>query len=70
MSESERFCDLLSQMLKDSAEMKIAFYTGLGIKEPYFYDIISGKVNPLPPEKQFVIIKILKPNLDTCKKFY
>lgn len=70
MSEPERFCDLLSQMLKDSGKTKIAFYTELGIKKPYFYDIISGKVNPPPPEKQFAIIKILKPNLDTCKKFF
>ena len=27
------------------------FYTALGIKKPYFYDILSGKVNPPPPRQ-------------------
>lgn len=57
-------------MLKDSKKTHISFYTELGIKKPYFYDILKGKVNPPPPEKQFAIIKILKPDLETCKEFF
>jgi hypothetical protein len=70
LSEQKRFCDLLSQMLKDSKKTHVSFYTELGIKKPYFYDILKGKVNPPPPEKQFAIIKILKPNLKTCTEFF
>ena len=37
------------------------FYNKLGIKKPYFYDIIGGKINPSPPETQIRILGILKP---------
>lgn len=70
MNGQKRFCDLLSQMLKDSKKTHISFYTDLGIKKSYFYDILKGKVNPPPSEKQFSIIKILKPDLETCKEFF
>ncbi len=65
-----RFCDLLAQLLKEKPMTHSAFYTELGIKKPYFYDILSGKVNPPPSEKQFAIIKILKPDDETCKMLF
>jgi hypothetical protein len=70
LSEKKRFCDLLSEMLKDYGKSHTAFYTELGIKKPYFYDILKGKVNPPPPEKQFKIIKILKPDPKTREEFF
>jgi hypothetical protein len=70
LSEQKRFCDLLSEMLKGYGKSHIVFYTELGIKKPYFYDILKGKVNPPPPEKQFKIIKILKPNPKICEEFF
>lgn len=70
MSESKRFCDLLSDMLKSYEKSHTAFYTELGIKKPYFYDILSGKTNPPPPEKQFKIVQILKPKPKICEQFF
>lgn len=57
-------------MLQDYDKSHVAFYTELGIKKPYFYDILKGKVNPPPPEKQFKIIKILNPKPDICEEFF
>lgn len=70
MSKQKTFCDLLSEMLKDYEKSHTAFYTELGIKKPYFYDILKGKVNPPPPDKQFKIIKILKPKPKICEEFF
>ena len=56
-----RFCKLLAQMIKESNISNVKFYTELGIKKPYFYDILSGKVNPPPPDRQFAMLRILKP---------
>ena len=40
----------------------VKFYTALGIKKPYFYDILGGKVNPPPPpNRQFAMLPLLKP---------
>ncbi len=60
--EYDRFCDLLCDMIKSAEMTHIDFYTKLGIKKPYFYDILKGNTNPPPPEKQFKMIEILKPN--------
>lgn len=70
MSKQKRFCDLLSEMLNEYDKSHIAFYTELGIKKPYFYDILKGKVNPPPSEKQFKIIKILRPKPNICEEFF
>lgn len=70
MSKQRRFCDLLSEMLRDYEKSHTAFYTELGIKKPYFYDILRGKANPPPPDKQFKIIKILKPKPKICEEFF
>ena len=70
MSAQKRFCDLLSKMLKVHNKSHVAFYTELGITKPYFYDILKGKVNPPPPEKQFKIIKILKPKSKIREEFF
>ena len=64
--EYNRFCDLLSDMIKTAKMTHTDFYTKLGIKKPYFYDILKGKTNPPPPQKQFKIIEILSPK-DTGK---
>lgn len=57
----DRFCDLLSDMIKSAKMTHIDFYTKLGIKKPYFYEILKGNTNPPPPEKQFKMIEILNP---------
>ena len=50
---------LLTDLIKKSGLTQVDFYSQLEITKPYFYDIISGKSNPPPPEMQIKIIKIL-----------
>lgn len=52
---------LLTQIIKEKNMTQAKFYNELGIGKPYFYDIISGKINPPPPETQLRILKLLKP---------
>lgn len=66
----KRYCEILSEAIAESGKSKIAFYTELGIKKAYFYDIIKGKVNPPPREKQLEIIRILSPNINICIKLF
>ena len=70
MLSEKKFCDLLSEMIRQQGKSHTAFYTELGIKKPYFYDILKGKANPPPPEKQFRIIRILKPKPHICEEFF
>lgn len=58
--EYSSFGDMLKHMIKLSEMSQICFYTELGITKPYFYDILSGKVNPPPPKVQFKMANILK----------
>lgn len=51
---------LLVDLIKSKNMSQVEFYQLLGIKKPYFYDIISGKSNPPPPKMQLKIIKILQ----------
>lgn len=66
----KRFCEVLSEMLNTSKMSRVAFYTEVGIKKSYFYDIISGKVNPPPAEKQFAMIRVLKPKSEIRNEFF
>ena len=66
MIAQKRYCDILSETIKQSGKTRIAFYSELGIKKAYFYDIIKGKVKPPPRDKQLEIIRILNPDNDIC----
>ena len=57
-------------MIKEANLSNIKFYTTLGIKKPYFYDILSGKVNPPPPERQFAMLKLLNPTEEQRNLFF
>jgi len=59
---------LLTKLIKDNNITQSDFYTKLGIKKPYFYDIISGKINPPPPETQLKILEILHPKEEDRKR--
>lgn len=58
--EYSSFGDMLKHLIKLSEMSQICFYTKLGITKPYFYDILSGKVNPPPPKIQFKMADILR----------
>ena len=47
-------------LVKLSGMTQIEFYTKANIKKPYFYDIVNGKVNPPPRERQYDIVKLLQ----------
>lgn len=70
VDNSMKFCNLLAQMIKDANLSNVKFYTALGIKKPYFYDILSGKVNPPPPDRQFAMIRLLKPKPEQIELFF
>ena len=71
MATSDKsFGQLLDEMISKSEYSNREFYEKLKIKKVYFYDIIKGRMKPPPAEKQFEIIKILKPTDDTCRQFF
>lgn len=70
VDDSIKFCNLLAQMIKEANLSNVRFYTALGIKKPYFYDILSGKVNPPPPDRQFAMIKLLNPTEEQRELFF
>ena len=49
-------------MIKQTGISQSAFYSAVEITKPYFYDILSGKVNPPPPDVQYKMLENL--NLD------
>lgn len=59
---------VLVDLIKKSGMSQGEFYEKLNIRKPYFYDIICGKTNPPPPEKQLEIIKILEPKKEDREK--
>lgn len=71
MATSDKsFGQLLDKMISESEYSNREFYEKLKIKKVYFYDIIKGRMKPPPAEKQFEIIKILKPDDDMCRQFF
>lgn len=70
MSENISFGDYLKTLIKDAGMTQHEFYTALGIKKPYFYDILSGRTNPPPPELQFRAMEILNADGETQKHFF
>ena len=65
-----KFCELLTQMIRDASLSNVEFYTALGIKKPYFYDILGGKVNPPPPNRQFAMLKLLNATKEQSALFF
>ena len=70
VDDSMKFCNLLAQMIKDANLSNVKFYTALGIKKPYFYDIVSGKVNPPPPDRQIAMLRLLNPKPEQIALFF
>lgn len=58
--DRKAFGDYLKKMIKQAGITQSDFYTSIKITKPYFYDILSGKVNPPPPEIQYRMLDKLK----------
>ena len=70
IDDSIKFCNLLAEMIKEANLSNVKFYTALGIKKPYFYDILSGKVNPPPPDRQIAMLRLLNPKPEQITLFF
>lgn len=64
--DKKAFGYFLRKMIKQTEISQAAFYKAVEITKPYFYDILSGKVNPPPPDVQYKMIDKL--NLDNQQK--
>ena len=62
--------EYLRDLIKLSGKTHAEFYNELGIKKPYFYDIVSGRVNPPPYHLQFKAMEILQADESTREKFF
>ena len=60
--DKKAFGNFLRDMIKQTGISQSAFYSAVEITKPYFYDILSGKVNPPPPDVQYKMLENL--NLD------
>lgn len=58
--DKKKFGDFLREIIKQTGISQSSFYSTVGITKPYFYDILSGKVNPPPPEIQYKMLECLK----------
>ena len=70
MQEISSFGEFLKALIQAAGMTQHQFYTALGIKKPYFYDILSGRTNPPPSELQFRAVKILQADEKTKKRFF
>lgn len=60
--DKKAFGNFLREMIKQTGISQSEFYSAVEITKPYFYDILSGKVNPPPPDVQYKMLEAL--NLD------
>lgn len=60
--DKKAFGNFLRFLIQQSNLSQAAFYSAVDITKPYFYDIISGKVNPPPPEMQYKMLDHLHIN--------
>lgn len=58
--DKKAFGNFLREMIKQTGISQSTFYSAVEITKPYFYDILSGKVNPPPPDVQYKMLEHLK----------
>lgn len=54
--DKRAFGNFLREMIRQTGVSQSAFYGAVAITKPYFYDILSGKVNPPPPDVQYKML--------------
>ena len=67
---AQEFGNYLRQLIKNAGMTQNEFYTALGIKKPYFYDIVSGRTNPPPYPLQLKAVEILSVDEDARERFF
>ena len=69
IKDKKAFGNFLREMIKQTGISQSAFYSSVEITKPYFYDILSGKVNPPPPDIQYKMLDNLQVNERQRNKF-
>lgn len=59
--EISEFGEYLEQVIKDTGMFKSDFYAAVGIKKPYFYEILTG--SPPPQDTLETIISVIEKEL-------
>ena len=67
--DKKAFGNFLREMIKQTGISQSAFYSAVEITKPYFYDILSGKVNPPPPDIQYKMLDHLEVNEQQRNEF-
>ena len=67
--DKKAFGNFLREMIKQTGISQSAFYSAVEITKPYFYDILSGKVNPPPADIQYKMLDHLKVNEQQRNEF-
>lgn len=67
--DKKAFGNFLREMIKQTGISQSAFYLAVDITKPYFYDILSGKVNPPPPDMQYKMLDHLEVNEQQRNEF-
>lgn len=68
-SNKTEFGELLTRLIKQKKMTQSYFYAKVGIKKPYFYDILAEKTSP-SPEVQYKMLEILRPSQTDQEKFF
>lgn len=68
--DKQAFGDFLREMIRQTGISQSTFYASVEITKPYFYDILSGKVNPPPPDVQYKMLDNLKLNEQQRREFF
>jgi transcriptional regulator with XRE-family HTH domain len=69
IKDKKAFGNFLREMIKQTGISQSAFYSAVEITKPYFYDILSGKVNPPPPDIQYKMLDHLTMDEQQRNKF-
>lgn len=69
IKDKKAFGNFLREMIKQAGMSQSAFYSAVEITKPYFYDILSGKVNPPPPDVQYKMLENLNLGEQQRNKF-
>lgn len=70
MAKDEKaFGNFLREMIKQTGISQSAFYSAVEITKPCFYNILSGKVNPPPPDVQHKMLENLSLNEQQRNEF-
>jgi len=67
--DKKAFGTFLREMIKNTGISQAEFYSAVEITKPYFYDILSGKVNPPPPNIQYKMLNHLNVNEQQRNQF-